>query len=657
MRIEQMLHGYDNGHRLLASSVLLKSNADMDSITTLSDWSEYVPKNGEDSSYVTAYPLTDSGYYVIAKTWYADDMKRPGCVWTHSLLIPFSELNGIDDFKRISKLFKRPESDACWDVYSRALEYETPNYTEKDYEVLKVDRNMVLTALKTFMNGGENSVCFNALRDNTFAESLMLAIMNTQPQAMLCNVSWCTGTAYLRKINGKTLTCQYLSKNTDISNEVSELEEEKWQTYVVDGMMRGDVNQGQLIRMFADDVGSSVKKYSAIVSVLYTLEDYFKTGTTNEMRYKDVLEIIAKAFPLAGEGTVIKKLCANKVFSNRYCNDQAFFYYLATLAIDGTFDFIETKIDERWKDFIDNNHEQYIPLLKLICNSEQANQWGVDILRQSVDILTTEEITAIFRQDFHLFNTISIANSAFLDKIQWEILTNKEIEGLLPLILDRRVQNGFTKWETLFKVLLEQGVNISDQLAKELFARNEKAAGILLNYVNQDSARYVSPVLVAQLKQVTNDVLAWLKCVDIITENVAYAIVNAVNERSESVVLMGAEVWHPFLSLQFHNLHSNVYAYLFALSFNWPLNVEALELMRMAFYPLHTLQARKQLGYNDWAHIAPYMESVMIWDEWDNCKKMRKTVIKRLKRSGAEESVLNHFTPDNELNELLMRMW
>ena len=65
----------------------------------------------------------------------------------------------------------------------------------------------------------------------------------------------------------------------------------------------------------------------------------------------------------------------------------------------------------------------------------------------------------------------------------------------------------------------------------------------------------------------------------------------------------------------------------------------------------------EQLGYNDWAHIAPYMESVMIWDEWDNCKKMRKTVIKRLKRSGAEKSVLNHFTPDNELNELLMRMW
>lgn len=47
----------------------------------------------------------------------------------------------------------------------------------------------------------------------------------------------------------------------------------------------------------------------------------------------------------------------------------------------------------------------------------------------------------------------------------------------------------------------------------------------------------------------------------------------------------------------------------------------------------------------------------MIWDEWDNCKKMRKTAIKRLKRSGAEKSVLNHFTPDNELNELLMRMW
>ena len=103
-----MLHGYDNGHRFLGGSVSLKNRADMDTIATLSDWSEYVAEGGSEPSYITAYPLKESGYYVIAKTWYADEMKRPGCVWTHSLLLPFDLLNDIDDFKRMLELFVRP---------------------------------------------------------------------------------------------------------------------------------------------------------------------------------------------------------------------------------------------------------------------------------------------------------------------------------------------------------------------------------------------------------------------------------------------------------------------------------------------------------------------------------------------------------------------
>ena len=46
MKIEQLLHGYDNGHRLLAGSVLLKNNTEMDLIATMSDWSEYVAPDG-----------------------------------------------------------------------------------------------------------------------------------------------------------------------------------------------------------------------------------------------------------------------------------------------------------------------------------------------------------------------------------------------------------------------------------------------------------------------------------------------------------------------------------------------------------------------------------------------------------------------------------
>ena len=657
MKIEQLLHGYDNGHRLLAGSVLLKNNTEMDAVATLSDWSEYVAPGGGESSYLTAYPLQDCGYYVIAKTWYADEMRRPGCVWTHSLLIPFDMLNHLDDFKRVTKLFKRPSLEGSFDEYSRTIEYENKNYSACDYMPVSIDRKIEASVLRAFLKIGNNPVVFEAQKDNEAVDDAILAVMNTLPRQMLQHISWCTGTAYVRKLNGEPLTCQFVSRTTNgVSSDVSAVEEE-WQIYVLDAIMRGDVNQGQLIRMFSEDIKDSAENYIAIVQTLYTLEDYFKRGKTNEERFKEVLGVVSKSFPDKEKGMVIKKLLVNKTFTDRYCKNYMYFLSFATLSVDEAFDVAETGLVERWEGFLSRERSLYLSLLGDICKSGQANGWGVEKMKESVGILSSDEVTEMIKNDFHLFSSIALLNPELLNRIPWKELSNQEIELVLPMILDERTQSIFRGWEYLFTILLDNGVEISSELAKEFFSRSKKATGLLLDFINRDPSRYVNYVLGIQLKHKTDDVLTWLGNVDLITDNVAYAVINAVNERSSLVVNRGAKIWRPFLGLQFHNLNAKVYAYLFALSFNWPIDSDALELMRMAFYPLYTLLANKQLGYSNWSHIAPFMESVMLWDEWDNCKKMRKTVVKRLKRAGADMKVLDNFTPDGELNTELKKLW
>ena len=68
MKIHQTIHGYSEGHILLASSISTLTQRDRKKMAVLSDWDEYARKE-DDSSYITAYPLPDSPYYVIAKTW------------------------------------------------------------------------------------------------------------------------------------------------------------------------------------------------------------------------------------------------------------------------------------------------------------------------------------------------------------------------------------------------------------------------------------------------------------------------------------------------------------------------------------------------------------------------------------------------------------
>lgn len=655
MKIEQMLHGYDNGHRLLASSVLLKNNAEMDAVATMSDWSEYVGSAKGDSSYVTAYPLAGSGYYVIAKTWYAHEMRRPGCVWTHSLLLPFEELNSVDDFRRLESYFKRPTAEGSFDAYSHSLDYANKNVDPSSYQPQLASRRLVVGIFETLVYRSA-SVCYKVMESESLADAC-LSVMNVLPQPMIIGVSWCTGSAYMRKLNGQPLLCQFLSADSTVQELSGEKVCPEWMIYVLDGILRGDVNQGQLIRMFVEDIGDSVDRYSAIATVLYTLEDYFKTGTDNEERYKKVIETIAEAFPKKDSGQVIKKLCAAKSFSSKYCSDSTFFYYLATLPIDDVFDLTTTGIEERWRGFVQDNHIQYVTLLSNICESGNLNKWGVDVLGSSVGILNDEDVATIIKTDYHLFSTITLLNPKLLDKVQWMIMSPQEIDTVLPMLLDNRTQGGFTKWEGLFAILLEKGVEIDGRLAILVFAKTNRATSILLDYVNRDASRYVNYVLGKQIEHHTSEILTWLSTVETITDSVAYAIVNAVNEKSETVARAGAKIWRPFLVLEYHSLRSEVYAFLFSLSFNWLSDKDAIELMRMAFYPLHTLQASRKLGYGNWSRIAGYMETVLPWDEWDYCKKMRRTVIKRLKRAGYDKSVLDNFTPDGWLNEQLKRMW
>lgn len=652
-----MLHGYDNGHRLLAGSVILKSRVDMDTIATLSDWSEYVAGDGNESSYVTAYPLRESRYYIIAKTWYADEMKRPGCVWTHSLLIPFDMLNSIDDFKRIASFFERPSEDKDFGDYSRQIDYNNKQYTREDYQPLTVEREIATLVLFAFLAAKNSSLMFGGVSCNRPYEELMLGTMTTIPMQMLQYVSWTTGTGYSRKLEGKPLTCQVLSGSSENLSKPNVNETIPWISYVVDALMQGDVNLGQLIRMFAEDISDNVEYYAAVVSVLYTLEDYLKTGRQGEERFKEVFEIIAEAFPSKKEGRIIKKICASKTFSDRYCNDKKFFFLFATLPIDGVFDGIDTEIDRRWEKFIETNRSDYITLLSVICESGRVNEWGMNVMRESADALLESDITSLVMNDYHLFSTITLLAPRILNKIEWESLSKAKIEKLLPLVFDERTQSGLNRWDGLFRALLEKDVDINWQLANAVFNHSNEATKILFDFVNGEASRYVNYSFGMQLNKHTGEVMKWLAGVETITDNVAYAIVNCVDEKSPVVVSLGATAWKPFLGLQYHSLRIEVYSFLFAVSFNWQSDKTALELMRMAVEPLYKLELVGKLSYSNWSRISSYMEPVKIWEEWDKCKIIRKTVVKRLKRAGADKNVLTNFTSDRKLNEQLMKMW
>jgi GTPase-associated protein 1 len=119
--IHQALHGYRDGHRLLASSTEIKP-ADRRVMLGLSD-SPDAKAISADDPLLAGYPLPSREFYVLAMTWPAKDVPRPGCVWTHSLLLPAGVL-GAPNPAAFLHLFRKPSADEGYEAYGHGLRAE-----------------------------------------------------------------------------------------------------------------------------------------------------------------------------------------------------------------------------------------------------------------------------------------------------------------------------------------------------------------------------------------------------------------------------------------------------------------------------------------------------------------------------------------------------
>lgn len=151
--IQQVLHGYANGHELLAVS----TNLDLDDrkkIDELSDLNGAVTKENF-LEYFTGYPIQNGEYYVIAKTWYAGEMKRPGCVWTHSLILDTADIFCIRDLQQFIRLFHRP-SDFEYSEYRNPIVLEVDPEAKK--RLLPYDSHKLQYAIHTILSTNETRV-------------------------------------------------------------------------------------------------------------------------------------------------------------------------------------------------------------------------------------------------------------------------------------------------------------------------------------------------------------------------------------------------------------------------------------------------------------------------------------------------------------------
>lgn len=201
----QILHGYANGHQLLASScdLTLDDRKKMDELSDLSG------RHGDKEivDYYTGYPIENGEKYVISRTWYAHEMARPGCVWTHSLVFRTEELCRISDLPKFLNSFRRPTE---LDYESYTFQIQLPAEEGKRFPPYNIQR----LQYEIF------TVCASAAPTYVFVDPPALQFENeffmvlcSLPQEILQTFTFCTMSYDDRKYGDAMFQYQMIPKD------------------------------------------------------------------------------------------------------------------------------------------------------------------------------------------------------------------------------------------------------------------------------------------------------------------------------------------------------------------------------------------------------------------------------------------------------------
>ena len=199
----QTLHGYANGHQMIASSHdwSLDERKKMDVLSDLNGRCD----ERENQSYYTGYPLADGKKYVISKTWYAYEMPRPGCVWTHSIIFNIEDISKIKNVDEVIRTFHRPLAEE-YKRYTGQIQFEDGEHTWEDYDV-KLLEYLIYT-----IYGTANPRIIYFENDNNIIKELLFCLQ-IMPCQLLRFFSFCTMSYEGRVYNGKPFSYQVTTKD------------------------------------------------------------------------------------------------------------------------------------------------------------------------------------------------------------------------------------------------------------------------------------------------------------------------------------------------------------------------------------------------------------------------------------------------------------
>jgi hypothetical protein len=632
--INQSLHGYDQGHNLIQSSLQFNSEIKR-LLLIMSDMSGPNMQKGFEEC-ITGYPLKELNMYALTKTWYAYEMKRPGCVWSHSLFINFSDLAKLTNISKLLHLFKRPSNDIALASYNEVIELQEQSpqnsmFSEWDNSI---SQKFIKLTLQNLYKNPESSILIQTTNPIKY-EFLILSIWMQQWPRLKRSFTFCTGAITPRTLNNQILDLQVISKKLDrnlnslkdiiIENdevEISPNESEIWTNLAYNDLSCSLYNFRSFLNYFGTD---AAKERAAFIPLV---EMYLYFNNQKNYTVSEIVKTVSKYFPSDSEGSLLKQsiLCPNIqdfYFDFPKLSEEKILYELATTDYYSSFDFQKLDFSNRFKLLYKHDPDSVLTILNQLILTK-LNPNGELVLSSIAEVIEDEQIRHLLQNYKNLlFVLVYFNNELAYKKDFWDIGSDKQKEVFFSLLKIKTLN-----WQKVFNVLLELNIELDNDVLSSIKFDITK---YVLNWLNQNQYCSLSNSWHYYLKSRPLELINWLKNCTIHNPYFYQLIPYVLNPNSPELSKIESQIWIKAISNSNQlNLNSSEIldfkTFLFAFTLKYPDN-STLKLLSFTFDQVYHAALNDELDYKSWKWIEIHTRPLPLWQEWDKCKKLRNLLV------------------------------
>lgn len=609
--IEQFLYGYNNGHSLLATSMdgKLLQQKELDVLSDSSGAGKFV-------DYITCFPLIQDGIYAFSKTWYADEMQRPGCVWTHILLISFENLEKINGRINLSELFSRPTGDDF-------TKYRKKIHCNGYGSIESINIDYIYYFLYTLLYSGNRVIIGD---DNSSRyEKAILDVLVRLPIEILQKFSICTKSFSNRYIEGELFSYQITEratanilrrdiKDASLYKNINDIDTYPlWVKYIANKMLvNEEISIYRFCRMYDSIERTDIKE---LVKILYAVDDF-----KNRIEFEKYIEMLMK---LEKQEELINKtydliFAEDDEVEMLFEQDSIIDYVLNNLLNNKK----KNRIDKRKLDkyaikiYSRKNSIQILDLFTKYIHNE-LNSNGKYLVSEIIELMVIEDLELLFEMDLKICSVLIKKKPMFLlNKKIWRCSKEYQLEilGCVPNKVSKKKEIIECILTTSNEDIEEDVYECFGEVVLEVIAncckKNELSDSWINRWVSllaKNQKIYLETIKTAKNMSV---IYAIMKCID------SYSIKEYYELHEWVVVVSDNLEWFDHN----HKDFCSVFMLPIIIKYNDYLSQELIYLVHDA---IHEKLKNNLLEYKYWKKIEKLLPEVPVEQSWDKCLRLR----------------------------------